>query len=871
MVGQADEAAAPRRRTLHLIGTSHIDPVWLWCWPEGRQAVLATFRSVLERLREYPELVFTCDSVAFLAWVEEQDPALFGELRRRVAEGRFELAGGFWVEPDCNLPHGESLVRQALYGQRWLLDRFGAAATVGCNLDPFGHPATLPQLLRKARLDSYLFLRPGPAELRLPVQGAAFWWRAADGSRVLAYRVPHEYQTPGTELDEHLRAVLAVLAAVGADHELACCYGVGNHGGGPTRANLDSIRRLDGTAGFPPLACSSARGFFDRLAAVDGDRLGVVEGELQPHAVGCYAAHAGIKRQNRRVEHRLLAAEKWASCAWLLTAGAFAYPAGELTHAWKQLLFNQSHDTLAGTAIPAAYEDALDQLGEAGSIASRALYGAAAAISARVGIAEEPGATPVAVFNPHPWPVRAAIELEVERGSAVQVTDDQGRAVPSQPTRSHAVTPWRERVVFTASLPGLGWAIYRLRLDASISGLQDRFEDDRICRGGGAAVPRGGNPADAQERQEGGKRHHYTIEGEHLSIRADPATGWLASLWDKDLRLELMPARPGPHAVVLDDPSDTWGHGVRAFTRVAGAFACRSVRLVEQGPVRAALRIESAYGRSTLIEELLLGRDARHLEVRVTLDWRERHKLLKLRFPAALEAVTATHEIPYGHVVRPADGEERPAQAWVDLSGRRAGLALLNDGKSSFDVRGETIGMTVARSPLAAWHDPAPPRPGEPHEYLDQGVQRFRYWLLPHAGDWRDERVALPRRALELNQPPFALLEAAHPGPLGQRGSLATVRPAAVVVTVLKRAEGERPDGAAAVGAPAGAGDPGGSGDLIVRAYESVGRPAEATIELPLLGRTIRARFAASEIKTFRVPLDPDLPVREADLLEFPL
>jgi len=834
-------------RTLHLIGNSHIDPVWLWQWPEGQQAVLATFRSVLERMGEYPELVFTCDSVAFLAWVEEHDPELFEELRARVAEGRFEIAGGWWVEPDCNLPCGESLVRQALYGQRWLLDKLGIAATVGCNLDPFGHPATLPQILRKSGLDRYLFLRPGPGELALPAAGAAFWWGSPDGSRVLAYRVPHEYQSPGTDLATHLRAALAQLAEVGADHELACCYGVGNHGGGPTRANLDSIRRLDGTDGFPHLACASAGRFFDRLEAADGDRLPRVDGELQPHAVGCYAAHSGIKRQNRRVEHLLLAAEKWAVCAEVLSGGAFASPGAALTHAWKQLLFNQAHDVLAGTAVAAAYDDARDQLGEAASIAARVLFGAVRAISARIGIPEVPGATPVVVFNPHPWPVRAEIELEVERGSALQVTDDDGAVVPSQPTRSHAAVPWRERVVLAAALPGLGWSIYRLHSTTLDSTLQNRFVNDIMSRGGGAAVPGAASGATAP----GGSDPH-TLEGEHLAVRVDGATGWLASLWDKDIEVELMPAEAGPHAVVLDDQSDTWGHGVRSFTQVVGVFACRSVRLVERGPVRSALRVESEFGHSTLVEELLLGRDARHLAVRVTLDWRERHKLLKLRFPTALDEVAATAEIPYGHVARALHGEERPAQAWVDVSGRGAGLALLNDGKYSFDLGGGTIGMTVARSPLYAWHDPEPPRPGAPDEYLDQGVQRFTYWLVPHGGDWRDAGAAVARRALQLNQPPIVLLESAHPGPLGPRGSLAAVRPATVVVTVLKHPEGAQ----------------GLVGDLIVRAYESAGRPAEATIELPLLGRSIQAVFAPTEIKTFRVPLDPARPVRETDLLE---
>src|SRR6266542_2632617 len=259
-------------RLLHMIGNSHIDPVWLWRWPEGYQAVRATFWSVIERMREYPELRFTCDSVVQLAWVEESDPELFEEIRHRVAEGRWEIVGGWWVEP-------------------------------GCNVDPFGHNATLPQILRSSGMDTYLFLRPGPHELRLP--GPAFWWRSPDGSRVLAYRIPHEYQTVGTGLDEHVRAAVAQFPPDW--RELACLYGVGNHGGGPTRANLDSIRRMS-EAGQPArLECSTARRFFDRLLE-RGEDLPVVAGELQHHAVGCYSAHAGVKRWNRRAENLLLAA-----------------------------------------------------------------------------------------------------------------------------------------------------------------------------------------------------------------------------------------------------------------------------------------------------------------------------------------------------------------------------------------------------------------------------------------------------------------------------------------------------------------------------------------------------------------------------------
>src|SRR5919202_6369544 len=246
------------RRVLHMIGNAHIDPVWLWQWPEGYQEVRATFESALARMDEYPEFVFTSNSILFFAWIEEHDPELFERIRARVAEGRWQVVGGWWLEPDCNIPSGESLVRHALYGQRYLRERFGITATTGANFDSFGHSATIPQLLRKSGMDSYIFLRPGPSERPLP--GPLFWWRSQDGSAVAAYRIPHEYGGPPGELGPQIDKALAQLPA--DEPELMVFYGVGNHGGGPTRDNLDSIRRLDAVEALPRLRCSSTRAFF---------------------------------------------------------------------------------------------------------------------------------------------------------------------------------------------------------------------------------------------------------------------------------------------------------------------------------------------------------------------------------------------------------------------------------------------------------------------------------------------------------------------------------------------------------------------------------------------------------------------------------
>ena len=803
----------PDQRTLHMIGNAHIDPVWLWQWPEGYQEVRATFASAIERMREYPEFVFTCDSVLYLAWVEEHDPDLFDAIAKRVADGRWQIVGGWWIEPDCNLPGGESFVRQALYSQRYLKEKFGVTATVGCNVDPFGHNASLPKLLRGAGIDAYVFMRPGPHEMALP--GPYFWWEAPDGSRVLTYRIPHEYCSSGTDLGYQIDKSLAQLPPDAPD--LMVFYGVGNHGGGPTKANLDSIRRLDASGGLPTLTCSSPRDFFDAVTA-SGVDIPVHAGELQHHAVGCYSAHSGVKRWNRRAENLLARAEKWASVGAVVAD--VHYPYAAFGQAWRQVLFNQFHDTLGGAAIEPAYVDSRDQYGHAVSLAGEAFNRAVQSVTRRIDVRPEPDMTPLVVLNPHPWPLRADVDFEFGGFAApgARAVDDLGEPVAVQRTRSRAtVNGWRRRLVLAADVPPLGYRTYRIYPGPDPTA----------------------TPAGSDTR----------LENDFVAIELDPATGWVRSLRDKAGDVEL--AGTGGHAVVVDDPSDTWGHRVRAYDKEIGTFAVRSVRLVESGPVRSVLRVTSEYGSSTLVEEYVLGARDRHVEVRVTLDWHERLKLLKLRFPTAVTSPCATFEIPYGHLVRPADGSEETAQAWVDVTGslpdgRRGGLAVLNDGKYGHDVRGGSIGITAVRSPVYAWHEPKSLDPEELYTYQDQGRQEFTVRLVPHAGDWRDADVV--RLAAELNQPAFPLLESCHDGDLPQARSFMSVSGSAVVPAVLKLAED-------------------GDDAMVVRAYETTGRAAEATIEV--LGRTMTASFGPAEVKTFRVPRDPALPVTEVDLIEW--
>ena len=740
-----------------MIGNAHIDPVWLWQWPEGYQEVRATFQSAIDRMEEYPDFVFTCDSALFFQWVEESDPALFARIRERVAEGRFQVVGGWWIEPDCNLPCGESFVRHALYGQRHLREKLGVAATVGANIDSFGHNATIPQILAKSGVDSYVFQRPDPSEKEL--DGALFRWQSPDGSSVIAYRIPHEYLAPKDDMTEHLDAAIASLPD--DRDEYAVFYGVGNHGGGPTKANLDQIAALNREGRLPRLEPSSLRRFFD---GVDGD-LPVVRGELQHHGRGCYTSHSGIKRWNRRAENVLLRAEKW--CAVADHLGLRPFPLAELSEAWKLLLFNQFHDTLAGTSIAPAYDDARDQIGHACSLASNAFNAAVQSIARQIRVDYEYDVRPVVVFNPHPWRLRTTVEIEYTwmRPQGAHVVDDGGELVPMQMARPlTTMSGLRGRLVFPVDVPPLGYRVYRVRPGAAETGLAD----------------------------------------------VEP--------W------ELVETR----AVVIDDRSDTWGHGVVAYGDEAGEFERVSRQVVESGPVRSVVRVESRFGGSALREDYVFTAGLPYVDVRVALDWHEQLKLLKLRYASGSEATEATFEIPYGRLVRPADGAEQPGQSWVAVPG----LAVINDAKYGYDVRAGEIGISAVRSPVWAWHAPRELRDDEQYEYMDQGRQDFVVRLAC-------EEAGVVRLAAELNQPPFALIETYHAGPLPQRASYADDGGGDVVVTAVKAAE----DG----------------GAWVVRAYESAGRAAHARLDV--LGRTIEADFGAHEIKTF-------VDGRETNLLE---
>ncbi|SFJ51120.1 alpha-mannosidase [Halobacillus dabanensis] len=802
-------------KTLHMIGNAHLDPVWLWQWQEGFQETKATFRSALDRLKEYDDFVFTSSSAVMYEWVENNHPEMFEEIKERIQEGRWQICGGWWLQPDCNIPSGESFVRQGLYGQHYFNEKFGVTAKTGYNVDSFGHAGMLPQILKKSGMDHYVFMRPGPHEKGLP--GRLFWWESDDGSRVMTFQIPFEYTTWGKDLEKHVhRCAQEIKEPV---NDLMSFYGVGNHGGGPTIENIESIKNLNASDDTPNLVFSSPDQFFNKIKGEDPE-LPVVHHDLQNHAKGCYSVHSPVKKWNREAENLLGAAEKFSVIAKNVAGQPYPSDYGK---AWKDVLFNQFHDILAGTSIEQAYEDARNMHGEAMTIGDRGLNYAVQSLAWAIDIEQEEGMTPVVVFNPHSWDVKTSIELEYTRLKEDQfLTDEKGNEIPVQVVQSQATAKGRNRISFIADIPSMGYRVYKIRSN------KERVETLAI------------------------KADDYSLENDRYRLEINPKTGFISSLYDKEEQFELF-AGEAARPVVIKDESDTWSHDVIRYADVVGEFKPVSIKRVEHGPVKSVVRVISEYGRSHFVQDFTMYKDLDHVDVKVSVDWREKFRTLKLKFPVNVTHRRATYEIPYGHAVRETNGEEQPGQSWIDVSGTiketggRYGLSIANDAKYSYDVDGNEMNITVLRSPIYAHHDPLVPEPDGYYSFIDHGIQHFQYTLLPHVDSW--EQAGTVKHAYELNQRPTALLETYHQGELPQVNSFIKVDKENVVVSAMKKAED--------------------NGDTIVRFYETNKQETEVTITLPALDRKFTTSIGACEIKTFRVPEDSSGPVVETNMLEW--
>jgi len=797
--------------TVHMIGNAHIDPVWLWGWQEGSQTIRATFQSAIDRLSEYPEFVFTASSAAFYQWLEEVDEELFAKIQQKVKEGKWCLVGGWWVEPDCNIPGGEALVRQGLYGQRYFYDKFGVRAKVGFNPDSFGHNMMIPQILKKMGIDYYIFMRPRSHEKELPA--SLFWWQSSDGSRVLAYRLS-SYGAPPGDIKEHIQESPETFNSEelkSSSEEIMCFYGVGDHGGGPTKENIECIKNFFNDTLRPVF--SSPSEYFKKVSDKDLN-LPVVKGELQHHASGCYSVLSWIKKSNRKLENLLLAAEKLSLMANYLNEKR-AYPQAKLTRAWQMLLFTQFHDTLGGVSISQVYDEARAVHGEVENASFEVISGAIQSIAKNVDTDGEGKA--VIVFNSTSFDREVPLEVEYQWPTdKISVIDKNETPIPSQALRISSTLPpeWRKGICFVAKVPAFGYTTYRL-IPESINIPQSRMLSVTS----------------------------YFLENDWLRVEIDSETGYFKRIYDKRNHRDVLKG-PGAIPIVIKDLSDTWSHDVFEFKDEVGRFSKATVKVLEEGLVRGKVRIESTFHNSTLIQEVILYRDLDIIEVKVFLDWHEKQRMLKFSFPVNIDNPKATYQIPYGFIHRPCNGEEEPGLSWVDVSDDGYGLCLVNDAKYSYDVESSDLRLTVLRSPVYAHHTPKILDSGEDYQYVDQGEQTFTYILIPHKGTWQK---ALPAKWAEnLNNPPVVLVEHCHKGGLSKEQSFIKVDKENVMVTVLKKAEDTE--------------------DMVLRLYETRGESTET--DIALFERRWKVRLNPCEIKTFLIPRDKKASIKEVNLLE---
>lgn len=843
------------RHKIHMIGNAHIDPVWLWSWQEGFAEIKATFASALERMKEFPDFIFTCACASYYKWVEENCPEMFEEIKQRVSEGRWEIVGGWWLQPDCNMPCGESYVRHSLYGQRYFLEKFGRIARVGYNVDSFGHSGMLPQILVKSGMNFYVFMRPDIVENN-ELKKNLFWWESPDGSRVMSFIIPTCYGPWGwkgmPESDDpnaHIERIKILETSKLCNEQnlnIMGFYGVGNHGGGPTIANINLIHDMQKEL-EEDVIFSSPNRYFDEMSSLNL-QIPVHKKDLQIHAKGCYSALWEVKKNNRVGETRLLSAEKFAAAAH----GLFdmKYPGTKIQSAWEQVMFNQFHDTICGCSIKDAYQDSRESYGEALNIGATVLNAAVQKISWAVNTSGsrlskekhwalweygEKG-SPLVVFNPLAWDVKTPITVNKD---VKGITDENGIPVEIQKNAIPPINLLGEfETLFIAELPPMGYRTYWLHLEREYQ-----------------AEPLNGS-LHAEET---------VLENDFLRVEFEPHTGYISRMYDKKNAMEILNGKGCVPLVIDMSRWDTWAHGALEFRDVMARFADAELRLIEKGPLRTKLRVTSIYNRSKLIQDFILYRDSAEIEVQVKLDWHERVKMLKLSFPVNVTEGQATWEIPYGYIEKPANGEEIVALRWMNLTGQAVtacsggtgaespqrpptarspyGLSILNDYQYSSDIMGNDMRLTLVNSPVYADHSDKIIKDAE---VMDQGMQEFRYKIVPYAGDWREAGIV--KKAYENITPAIQVHETYHEGPLPQCFSGIRIDNPNIIADVFKKAEDE--DG------------------YILRCYESSGADCETEIEIPFLERKWLAAFGKCEIKTFFIPRDAKKTVAEMNLLE---
>jgi len=808
-------------RKLHLVCNAHLDPAWLWELEEGAGEALSTFRIAADFCEQYDAFIFNHNEVILYKWVEEYDPNLFRRIQELVSQGRWVIMGGWYLQPDCNMPSGESFVRQILLGKNYFREKFGVEPTTAINFDPFGHTRGLVQILRKSGYDSYVFCRPDENDCPLPSDD--FIWVGYDGSRVIGHRAFNAYLSGRGKA--HIK-VQNWLDAHPDNQTGMVLWGIGNHGGGPSQIDIQNLQEMmEGTDEFEMMH-STVESYISDLRLFRAN-LPEHTGDLNPWAVGCYTSQIRVKQKHRLLENELYMVEKMVSSAAL--QGYLEYPHAELYDATCDLMISEFHDILPGSSISRVEENSLRLLDHGLEILARVRARAFFALTAGQPQAAE-GEVPVFVYNPHPIPITGTFECELQlpKASKEQFANlalyVNGQRVPCQVEKevSNLGMDWRKRIAFHATLE----PSQMNRFDCQVEFLDEKPPIQLV--------------------EQNGKLLFVTSE---IEVIVNCQTGLIDAY-----KVHGAPfLRPGAcRPLVVEDNDDSWGCKVKSFPNVTGVFelmdpvrgtkysgvtetVLSSVRVVEDGDARSVIEALFEYGDSFICQTYLLPKHGTEIEVRQLVHWNEKRKMLKWSVPTLLEDGAYMGQVAYGTDVLPNNGQEVVAQKWVGLVSKQRDLALTctNDGIYGSDSQGGEIRLSLLRSPgysgLPSYRPQIMPQ-NRFSEHIDQGERAFQFWI--NAGPANRRMRTVDSEALAHNEKPYLLSYF----PSGQGTCpkpLIFVSGGTVQLTTFKRAEH--------------------SDDYIVRLFEPTGETSVVTVGVPALAVSQTVTLHPFEIKTLRL------------------
>jgi alpha-mannosidase len=787
---------------------------------------------------EYEGFIFNHNEVILYKWVEEYEPALFARIQRLVKAGRWHIMGGWYLQPDCNMPSGESFVRQILTGKTYFMDKFGVEPTTAINLDPFGHTRGLVQILAKAGYDSYLHCRPDNNDCPLP--DADYIWVGYDGSEVAGHRTLVWYGTPARGM---IKDSLEQYLVAHAEREVGLVtWGIGNHGGGPSRTDLEDLAAIIKRNADFPIIHSTPESYFAELRERGISRQRV-ERDINPWAVGCYTSQVRLKQKHRLLENELYTVEKMFANASL--QGLLDYPREDIYSALCDLMVAEFHDILPGSSVQAVEDAGLRLMDHGLEILSRLKARAFFAFAAGQPKADE-DTIPVLVYNPHPFPIETTISCEFnlpDRHDEEIFFDFDavmdGVNVPCQVEQAAGNIPleWRKRCVYRATLP-----------PSQMSRIN--------CK------PRKLEKKPTPNLKWVGNDLHFQTEA--LDVLINTETG-LVDRFCAYGREILKPNAFVP--LVMRDNEDPWSMIVQSYRDVTGRFALMapeagtrfsgldldaplpSVRVVEDGPVRTVVEAVMAYNHSFLILSYRLPKQGTEVEIHVRVHWNEKEKLLKLAVPTVFKDGEYWGQVAYGRDRLPGNEREVVAQKWVAAVSPSSNIALtcINDGVYGSDFPGGEMRITLLRSPAYSAH-PIGDRKTVPQDRytprIDQGERQFTFWI--NAGPVGERMTKVDREALVHNEKPMAL--SFYPAAIGQKPvSGITLSDDRVLLTAFKEAE---------------------NGDgFILRLFEPTGTVRTTSLIIPALGMEQPIDMNPFEIKSFLLRPQAKL-LQEVDLLE---